>query len=92
MLELFVIGYCLFFLFTIYTSFMQIGYVKNAKNLKPIILDKDKYLEAANYSIEKEKVAIASAFYSFVLFIMWLDISPSGVGWRSNVQIKDYFR
>ncbi len=72
MLEIFVVGYCLFFLFTIYTSFMQIGFVKNAKNLKAIILDKDKYQEAANYSIEKEKLAIASSFYSFVLFIMWI--------------------
>ncbi len=33
MLEIFVIGYCLYFLFNIYTSFMQIGYVKNAKNI-----------------------------------------------------------
>lgn len=72
MLEAFVIGYCLYFLFTVYTSFMQIAYVKNAKKLKAIILDSQKYLEAANYSIEKEKVAIVTSFYSFVLFIIWL--------------------
>ncbi len=51
---------------------MQIGFVKNAKNLQAIILDQEKYIEAANYSIEKEKVAIASSFYSFILFIFWL--------------------
>ncbi len=72
MLEVFVVGYCLYFLFTVYTSFMQIAYVKNAKNLEPIILDKLKYQEAANYSIEKEKMAIVSSFYSFILVIFWL--------------------
>lgn len=72
MLEIFVLGYCLFFLFTLYTSFMQIGYVKNAKNLQAIILDQDKYVEAANYSIEKEKMAILSAFYDFLLFVFWI--------------------
>lgn len=72
MLEIFVLGYCLYFLFTIYTSFMQIGFVKNAKNLQAIILDQDKYVEAANYAIEKEKKAILVAFYDFILFVLWL--------------------
>ena len=77
MLEIFVIGYCLYFLFSVYTSFMQIGFVKNAKNLQAIILDQDKYIEAANYSIEKEKMAILASFYSFVLFIFWLTFGLS---------------
>ncbi|RXJ89194.1 peptidase M48 [Arcobacter sp. CECT 8983] len=77
MLEIFVIGYCLYFFFTIYTSFMQIGYVKKAKSLEPIILDNAKYVEAANYSIEKEKVAIVSSFYSFILFIFWIGFGLS---------------
>ena len=72
MLEVFVIFYCLYFLFSTYTSFMQIGFVKNAKKMKPIILDENKYSEAANYSIEKEKVSILSSFYSFIIFIMWI--------------------
>jgi len=76
-LEIFVIGYCLYFLFSVYTSFMQIGFVKNAKNLQAIILDQDKYIEAANYSIEKEKMAILASFYSFVLFIFWLTFGLS---------------
>lgn len=77
MLEIFVIGYCLYFFFTIYTSFMQIGYVKKAKSLEPIILDNTKYVEAANYSIEKEKLAIVSSFYSFILFIFWIGFGLS---------------
>lgn len=77
MLEIFVIAYCLYFFFTIYTSFMQIGYVKKAKSLEPIILDNEKYVEAANYSIEKEKLAIVSSFYSFILFIFWIGFGLS---------------
>uniref|UniRef100_UPI004048D211 M48 family metallopeptidase n=1 Tax=Aliarcobacter sp. TaxID=2321116 RepID=UPI004048D211 len=77
MLEIFVIGFCLYFAFNIYTSFMQIGYIKNAKNLKPIILDSEKYIEAGNYAIEKEKIAIVSSFYDFVLFILWIGFGLS---------------
>jgi len=51
---------------------MQIGFIKNAKNLKPIILDSSKYQEAGNYAIEKEKLAICSSFYDFILFILWI--------------------
>jgi STE24 endopeptidase len=76
-LEIFVIAYCLYFAFNTYTSFMQIGFVKDAKKLKPIILDSTKYEEAANYSIEKEKIAIASSFYDFILFILWISFGLS---------------
>ena len=77
MLEIFVIAFCLYFVFNIYTSFMQIGHLKNAKKLKPIILDSKKYIEAGDYSIEKEKVAIVSTFYDFVLFLMWISFGLS---------------
>jgi STE24 endopeptidase len=76
-LEIFVIAYCLYFVFNIYTSFMQIGFVKNAKKLKPIILDSNKYEEAGNYSIEKEKLSIVSSFYDFILFILWIGFGLS---------------
>ena len=89
MLEIFVMAFCLYFLFNTYTSFMQIGYVKNAKNLKPIILDSSKYEEAANYSIEKEKLAICSSFYDFVLFILWIGFGLSYLD--SLVQIDSYW-
>ena len=72
MLEIFVIAYCLYFAFTIYTSFMQVGFVQKAKNLEPIILDASKYTEAANYSIEKEKLSIVSNFYEFIIFFLWI--------------------
>ncbi|TLP36308.1 M48 family metallopeptidase [Arcobacter arenosus] len=89
MLEIFVLGYCLYFFLTIYTSFMQIGFVKNAKKLQPIILDNEKYEVAANYSIEKEKISIVSSFYSFLIFIFWisygLNILDSLVSFESTI-------
>ena len=89
MLEIFVIGFCIYFAFNIYTSFMQIGFVKNAKTLQAIILDSAKYEEAANYSIEKEKLAIVSSFYDFVLFILWIGFGLSYLD--SLVQIDSYW-
>lgn len=89
MLEIFVIGFCIYFAFNIYTSFMQIGFVKNAKTLQAIILDSSKYEEAANYSIEKEKLAIVSTFYDFILFILWIGFGLSYLD--SLVQVDSYW-
>ena len=89
MLEIFVIAFCLYFIFNTYTSFMQIGFIKNAKNLKPIILDSSKYQEAGNYAIEKEKLAICSSFYDFILFILWIGFGLSFLD--SLVQIESFW-
>ena len=89
MIDIFVMAYCIYFAFNIYTSFMQIGFVKDAKKLKPIILDSSKYEEAANYSIEKEKLSIASSFYEFVLFILWIGFGLAYLD--SLLQIDSYW-
>ncbi|MEV9499563.1 M48 family metallopeptidase [Aliarcobacter butzleri] len=89
MLEIFVIAFCIYFAFNIYTSFMQIGFIKDARNLKAIILDSNKYLEAADYAIEKEKLALVSTFYDFVLFILWIGFGLSYLD--SLVQIDSYW-
>ena len=89
MLEIFIIAFCLYFIFNTYTSFMQIGYIKDAKILKPIILDSSKYLEAADYAIEKEKLAICSSFYDFILFILWIGFGLSYLD--SLVQIDSFW-
>ena len=86
MLEIFIIAFCLYFVFNTYTSFMQIGYIKDAKFLKPIILDSSKYLEAADYAIEKEKLAICSSFYDFILFILWIGFGLSLLNSLINVE------
>nr|WP_269093458.1 M48 family metallopeptidase [Aliarcobacter butzleri] len=68
---------------------MQIGFIKEARNLKAIILDSNKYLEAADYAIEKEKLALASTFYDFILFILWIGFGLSYLD--SLVQIDSYW-
>ena len=72
MLQFFIVLYSLYFLFTLYTSFMQIGFVKDSMKKRAIILSTKKYHEAANYSIEKEKLAIVGSFFDFIIFIFWL--------------------
>lgn len=72
MLELFILGYCFYFVVSFYTSFMQISYVQKAKNLKPVILSLDKYKTAALYGIEKERMTLVSSFYDFILFFVWI--------------------
>ena len=89
MIDIFVMAYCIYFAFNIYTSFMQIGFVKDAKKLSPIILDSSKYEEAANYSIEKEKLAIVSSFYDFVLFILWIGFGLAYLD--SLIQVDSYW-
>ncbi len=73
MLELFIIGYCIYFLVAVYTSISQIGYVKLAKDKTPVILESGKYEEAASYSIEKEKISIISHIYDFIIFFAWIN-------------------
>ena len=65
--------YTLFVLVTIYTSVMQIGYVNKAKKAKAVLLSDTDFVKAANYSVAKEKMSIASAFVDYVFFIFWMD-------------------
>lgn len=51
---------------------MQIGFVKENMKKRAIILDTKRYYEAANYSIEKEKLAIVSSFFDFIIFVFWI--------------------
>ncbi len=72
MLEIFVIAYCFYFIVNIYTSFMQVGFIQNAKKMSPVILSSDKYETAAEYAVEKERVSIVSTLYDFVIFFFWI--------------------
>lgn len=51
---------------------MQIGFIKDNKRKRAVILSTSKYHEAANYGIEKEKLALVSSFVDFIIFIFWL--------------------
>ena len=85
MLQFFVIAYCFYLFFTIYTSFMQIGFVKDATKKRAIILSTKKYHEAANYSIDKEKLAISSSFFDFIIFIIWLSFGLKFLDTQLNI-------
>ena len=87
MLEVFIIGYCLYFAVNIYTSFMQVGFVSKAKGLTPVILSNEKYEVAGNYSIEKERLSIASTLYDFVLFFVWISFGLTALD--SVIQVQD---
>ena len=65
--------YTLYVLVTIYTSVMQIGYVNKAKKSKAVLLSDNDFIKAANYSVAKEKMNIASSFIDYVFFIFWMD-------------------
>jgi STE24 endopeptidase len=99
MLEIFILGYCLYFFMNIYTAFMQIGHIKDAQNKKAVVLEPSKYIEAASYAIKTQKVAILSAFYDFIIFFVWifaglsiLDNATSAfTGWQKAVVFIDSF-
>jgi len=73
MLMTIVLIYTLFVILTIYTSVMQIGYVNKAKKGKAVLLSDTDFVKAANYSVAKEKMSIASSFIDYVFFIFWMD-------------------
>jgi len=98
-LELAIFGYCLYFLVNIYTYFMQVDYVKKAKEQDAVILTPTRYKIAGNYSIESGRVSIASSFYEFALFFIWIgfglqmldSVTAGFIGWQKAVIFIDLF-
>ncbi|NQY92594.1 MAG: M48 family metallopeptidase [Campylobacteraceae bacterium] len=72
MLEIFIIGYILYYIIAVYTSIAQKNFVKVAMDKTAVILEKDKYKEAGNYAIDKEVMSIISHCYDLVLFLVWI--------------------
>jgi STE24 endopeptidase len=99
MLDIFIGLYCIYFAVNIYTAVMQIDYVKKAQKLPAVILTSSKYFQAANYTIEKQRVSIASAFYDFILFFMWISFGLTYLneafmqydGWQKAILFVDSF-
>ncbi len=69
--------YTLYILISIYTSVMQIGYVNQAKRKEAVLLGAADFIKAANYSVAKEKMSIASSFIDYLLFIAWIGFGIS---------------
>ena len=99
MLEIAIGAYCIYFLVNIYTLFMQVDYVQKAKNQDAVILTPAKYKIAGEYSVENNRLSMASTIYEFVLFFIWisfglvaLDQLTNGFdGWMKAVVFVDLF-
>ena len=99
MLEIAIGAYCIYFLVNIYTLFMQVDYVQKAKNQDAVILTPAKYKIAGDYSVENNRLSMASTMYEFVLFFIWisfglvaLDQLTNGFdGWMKAVVFVDLF-
>ena len=72
MLSIAIMAYCIYFIVSIYTTFMQIAYIKEAKLKTPIIISSANYKIAGDYAVEKQRIAIVSTLYDFVLLFVWL--------------------
>jgi len=99
MLTVAVMAYCIYFIISIYTTFMQISYVKEAKLKAPIIISSENYKVAGDYAVEKQRVAMLSTLYDFVLFFVWLSFGLQALdqltleffGWQKAVLFIDIF-
>ena len=99
MLTVAVMAYCIYFIISIYTTFMQISYVKEAKLKAPIIISSENYKVAGDYAVEKQRAAMLSTLYDFVLFFVWLSFGLQALdqltleffGWQKAVLFIDIF-
>jgi len=71
-LEIFIIGYILYYVIAVYTSISQKNFVKSAMKKTAVILEKDKYTEAGHYSMDKETISLISHCYDLILFLFWI--------------------
>ena len=66
--------YTFYVLISIYTSIMQIGYINQAKNKEPILLKRNDFVKAGDYSAAKGKLSIVTSFVDYLFFIAWMGI------------------
>lgn len=77
MLNFFIVLYCLNTFLSLFISKRQINFVRNAMNKKAIFLEKEKYIQAGEYAIEKENLSIVTTTYSFLIFLCWITFGLS---------------
>ncbi|HEX5328803.1 M48 family metallopeptidase [Sulfuricurvum sp.] len=64
--------YTLVIFIRLYVSVMQIGYINQIKRKGAVLMGAKEYLDAANYAVAKEKLAMVETFVEFGLFLMWM--------------------
>lgn len=79
--------YTLYVLISIYTSVMQIGYINQEKNKEPILLDKNDFVKAGNYSVAKGKLSIVSSFVDYLFFIAWMGVGLKAL--QTNIFLEN---
>ncbi len=84
MLEIAIIGYCIYFLINFYTTFMQIDYVQKAKNGNAVILNQSGFKIAGNYSVESNKLGLVTILYDFMLFFLWIGFGLEALNTLTN--------
>jgi len=77
MLTIIVGIYTFYILISVYTSVMQIGYINQAKRNEAVLLEQREFIEAAEYSVAKEKMSLASHFIDYLFFLAWIDYGIS---------------
>lgn len=64
--------YTLYILIRMYVSVMQIGYINQVKRKGALLMGEREYLDAANYAVAKEKLAMTETLVEFALFLVWI--------------------
>lgn len=72
MLEILIGIFAIYSLLKIYVSYSEIGYVKQERESKPILMEKETYLKAADYAVEKEKLSMVESVFELGLFVFWM--------------------
>lgn len=72
MMEILIGIFAMYTLLKIYVSYSEIGYVKKERESKPILMEKETYLKAADYAVEKEKLALVESVIELGLFAFWM--------------------
>lgn len=75
----------LYLVVKLYISAMQIGYISVAKSRPAVLLDSKKFIEAANYAIAKERLAMVGSIVEYLLFLIWIS---SGIAYLEGAFIE----
>ena len=82
MLSLAIGIYTVYILIRIYVSVMQIGYLTQAKSKQNVLLEPKEFIQAGNYAISKERIAMVSTIVEYAVLIFWMSM---GITWLDGL-------
>ena len=86
MVELLIVAVTIYFILKVYISVMQIGYISEQKNLKAVLMPKDKYKKSALYAITSQRLSILDSIIEYIMFIFWIKF---GLVWLDTLIADD---